>query len=145
MLYIHMSVRLILSIVILIFFSIFFVHIFMFFFFFFFSSRRRHTRLQGDWSSDVCSSDLFRAISSSSKSVVVVPSATFPQRGVIPAVKSNDDTSCVFPVPPWPTMPTFLMSLVRYVFIQTSQSAPLVACRRGPSCQWQARACAWVS
>src|SRR3989454_5464017 len=32
---------------------------FMFIFcFFFFSSRRRHTRLQGDWSSDVCSSDL---------------------------------------------------------------------------------------
>src|SRR5256885_9706122 len=30
-----------------------------FFFCFFFSSRRRHTRLQGDWSSDVCSSDLF--------------------------------------------------------------------------------------
>src|SRR3989454_3584162 len=29
-------------------------------FFFFFSSRRRHTRLQGDWSSDVCSSDLER-------------------------------------------------------------------------------------
>src|SRR5688500_19964619 len=28
------------------------------FFFFFFSSRRRHTSLQGDWSSDVCSSDL---------------------------------------------------------------------------------------
>src|SRR5256885_10910916 len=27
---------------------------------FFFSSRRRHTRLQGDWSSDVCSSDLHR-------------------------------------------------------------------------------------
>src|SRR5688500_19952755 len=30
----------------------------LFFSFFFFSSRRRHTRLQGDWSSDVCSSDL---------------------------------------------------------------------------------------
>src|ERR1039457_1524084 len=30
----------------------------MFCLFFFFSSRRRHTRLQGDWSSDVCSSDL---------------------------------------------------------------------------------------
>src|SRR5256885_7648754 len=29
--------------------------------FFFFSSRRRHTRLQGDWSSDVCSSDLLIA------------------------------------------------------------------------------------
>src|SRR5688500_19559883 len=27
---------------------------------FFFSGRRRHTRLQGDWSSDVCSSDLPR-------------------------------------------------------------------------------------
>src|SRR5256885_8688619 len=34
---------------------------------FFFSSRRRHTRLQGDWSSDVCSSDLWiisRAVNS---------------------------------------------------------------------------------
>src|SRR5438876_778337 len=31
---------------------------FFFFFFFFFSSRRRHTRWTGDWSSDVCSSDL---------------------------------------------------------------------------------------
>src|SRR3989454_1497079 len=30
-------------------------------FFFFFSSRRRHTRLQGDWSSDVCSSDLLES------------------------------------------------------------------------------------
>src|SRR6266581_6161415 len=28
------------------------------YFFFFFSSRRRHTRWTGDWSSDVCSSDL---------------------------------------------------------------------------------------
>src|SRR5256885_12648427 len=30
--------------------------------FFFFSSRRRHTRLQGDWSSDVCSSDLYLGV-----------------------------------------------------------------------------------
>src|SRR5256885_3266164 len=30
---------------------------------FFFSSRRRHTRLQGDWSSDVCSSDLYEVYS----------------------------------------------------------------------------------
>src|SRR2546429_9035018 len=29
-------------------------------FFFFFSSRRRHTRCSRDWSSDVCSSDLFQ-------------------------------------------------------------------------------------
>src|SRR6266403_4329903 len=31
----------------------------IFFQFFFFSSRRRHTRSLRDWSSDVCSSDLF--------------------------------------------------------------------------------------
>src|SRR5437016_14032587 len=31
----------------------------MFSVFFFFSSRRRHTRLVSDWSSDVCSSDLY--------------------------------------------------------------------------------------
>src|SRR6266511_16740 len=30
-------------------------------FFFFFSSRRRHTRFSRDWSSDVCSSDLYAA------------------------------------------------------------------------------------
>src|SRR3989475_1288845 len=30
--------------------------------FFFFSSRRRHTRFDCDWSSDVCSSDLQRAV-----------------------------------------------------------------------------------
>src|SRR6266702_8521939 len=35
----------------------------MFFFsFFFFSSRRRHTRWPRDWSSDVCSSDLYRVV-----------------------------------------------------------------------------------
>src|SRR5437016_6489872 len=40
--------------------SLFFLFISLFiFFFFFFSSRRRHTRLVIDWSSDVCSSDLF--------------------------------------------------------------------------------------
>src|SRR5437762_6732528 len=35
----------------------FFVYL-LFYYFFFFSSRRRHTRYIGDWSSDVCSSDL---------------------------------------------------------------------------------------
>src|SRR5689334_23402481 len=34
--------------------------ILLYFFFFFFSSRRRHTRWNCDWSSDVCSSDLYR-------------------------------------------------------------------------------------
>ena len=35
-----------------------FFFFFFFFYIFFFSSRRRHTRYIGDWSSDVCSSDL---------------------------------------------------------------------------------------
>src|SRR3989449_10431452 len=34
--------------------------LFLCYFFFFFSSRRRHTRCSRDWSSDVCSSDLYR-------------------------------------------------------------------------------------
>src|SRR6266487_5049807 len=36
------------------------VRSFIWLFGFFFSSRRRHTRWTGDWSSDVCSSDLIR-------------------------------------------------------------------------------------
>src|SRR5205807_3636640 len=43
----------------IIFLYVYFIFFVFFFFFFFFSSRRRHTRLQGDWSSDVCSSDLY--------------------------------------------------------------------------------------
>src|SRR5689334_25427769 len=39
--------------------TLLFLVFFFFFFFFFFSSRRRHTRWNCDWSSDVCSSDLF--------------------------------------------------------------------------------------
>src|SRR2546430_11360601 len=35
------------------------LNVYRFVFFFFFSSRRRHTRFDCDWSSDVCSSDLF--------------------------------------------------------------------------------------
>src|SRR5256885_10995414 len=46
-------------------------HVFMYLsYFFFFSSRRRHTRLQGDWSSDVCSSDLSRRLLGSSRSKI---------------------------------------------------------------------------
>src|SRR5438094_2550260 len=40
------------------FYFFFLFYVLFFFFFFFFSSRRRHTRSYGDWSSDVCSSDL---------------------------------------------------------------------------------------
>src|SRR5437762_2007686 len=43
-------------------FVVFVVFIWVCYFFFFFSSRRRHTRYIGDWSSDVCSSDLFGSL-----------------------------------------------------------------------------------
>src|SRR5690242_6128821 len=42
--------------------------------FFFFSSRRRHTRLTCDWSSDVCSSDLFAPVCGSDFWRVIVTS-----------------------------------------------------------------------
>src|SRR2546429_2065768 len=38
--------------------------------FFFFSSRRRHTRCSRDWSSDVCSSDLFPAHTCAARSTL---------------------------------------------------------------------------
>src|SRR5256885_11606859 len=47
--------------------------------FFFFSSRRRHTRLQGDWSSDVCSSDLLRSFPHARS---ITPAGTAPAGGV---------------------------------------------------------------
>src|SRR5688500_20227586 len=40
--------------------------------YFFFSSRRRHTRLQGDWSSDVCSSDLPDHVEAEERDAVLV-------------------------------------------------------------------------
>src|SRR6266498_1495768 len=42
-------------------------------FFFFFSSRRRHTRCGRDWSSDVCSSDLFRQTLDDHERTAVLP------------------------------------------------------------------------
>src|ERR1017187_4009708 len=46
----------------------------------FFSSRRRHTRYIGDWSSDVCSSDLKRKNSATAESSISRPcSAAIPR------------------------------------------------------------------
>ena len=50
-----------------------------------------------------------RAISSSSKSVTVVPSSTLPMRLTAPATKSIVETSCVLPHPPCPTTATLRM------------------------------------
>src|SRR3712207_5289086 len=51
--------------------------------FFFFSSRRRHTRYWRDWSSDVCSSDLFRFRNISPRAHELV--ADLLRAGVVPA------------------------------------------------------------
>src|SRR5262249_59184790 len=40
---------------------------------FFFSSRRRHTRLVSDWSSDVCSSDLYTISSEGGVTTIACP------------------------------------------------------------------------
>src|SRR5256885_3579716 len=48
--------------------------------FFFFSSRRRHTRLQGDWSSDVCSSDLPEALGGRRGEIRIVCNDAHPER-----------------------------------------------------------------
>src|SRR5205807_10275927 len=65
---------------------------------FFFSSRRRHTRLQGDWSSDVCSSDLgaqLQAIHIHSSEVTNVAVSPDGQRAIS---RSYDDTLKVWEI-----------------------------------------------
>src|SRR5256885_5154110 len=52
---------------------------------FFFSSRRRHTRLQGDWSSDVCSSDLGLVRCTPFLALVIVAGCARPPRVAAPA------------------------------------------------------------
>src|SRR5690348_18226312 len=42
-------------------------------YFFFFSSRRRHTRWTGDWSSDVCSSDLVPIAGNAAQNAFIQP------------------------------------------------------------------------
>src|SRR5207248_4574832 len=63
-------------------------------FVFFFSSRRRHTRSYGDWSSDVCSSDL---------GALVVAYAVGAAMGMQQILDSNHPLSVVAPrlEPPW--------------------------------------------
>src|SRR5256885_1807592 len=58
--------------------------------FFFFSSRRRHTRLQGDWSSDVCSSDLILKKSESSTRVLEEATESF-QLQILREDESGED------------------------------------------------------
>src|SRR3712207_8768760 len=49
---------------------------------FFFSSRRRHTRYWRDWSSDVCSSDLWLTFGGAGARSEAKLAATYPAQGV---------------------------------------------------------------
>src|SRR5438093_11141755 len=66
------------------------------FLFFFFSSRRRHTRLVSDWSSDVCSSDLWRG-APRIKTVVFKP---IPDDAVRVAALQNGEIDVAVNIPP---------------------------------------------
>src|SRR5438876_3663233 len=61
--------------------------------FFFFSSRRRHTRWTGDWSSDVCSSDLGRGARLQVFPLIDTEASTAPvpaYQGPLPASARRD-------------------------------------------------------
>src|SRR5690348_17863936 len=62
---------------------------FHFFFFFFFSSRRRHTRWTGDWSSDVCSSDLLRPVEQMRRRAATISAAEDDAR--LPLPEAQDE------------------------------------------------------
>src|SRR5256885_4680646 len=66
---------------------------------FFFSSRRRHTRLQGDWSSDVCSSDLL--------SHLQWPSGAFSVKRSTPQQRSVQYSPFKAPLAPFLSLPSF--------------------------------------
>src|SRR5256885_5999356 len=84
--------------------------------FFFFSSRRRHTRLQGDWSSDVCSSDLRDIVVSCPPSMLLQWQDELETRfGLVFEILDKDYVQRVrrergFGVNPWNTHPRFLIS-----------------------------------
>jgi hypothetical protein len=46
-------------------------------------------------------------ISTSSKSLTVVPSSMLPERWIVPVAASSASTRLDFPVPEWPTSTTF--------------------------------------
>src|SRR5207237_6649790 len=70
-------------------------------FLFFFSSRRRHTRFKCDWSSDVCSSDLFKA-AVEGRQVTVVGTSIATCRPSTAALNAARTASSVLPKPTSP-------------------------------------------
>src|SRR5690348_18467639 len=64
--------------------------------YFFFSSRRRHTIWTGDWSSDVCSSDLFALVSDTEMFAPETPSLCVGLRGMCYTELEADRKSVVY-------------------------------------------------
>src|SRR5207248_6395853 len=82
---------------------------------FFFSSRRRHTRSYGDWSSDVCSSDLSKVRFVVTKQLSSSGAATRP-----------DKRQCSFPM----ALPKCCSSFVAMTSQKKCPSTSRVVCRR---------------
>src|SRR5579862_7207736 len=60
-------------------------------YFFFFSSRRRHTRWNCDWSSDVCSSDLYwQGVQLDETALPVVLAAELEERDALRSIAVED-------------------------------------------------------
>src|SRR2546427_4397306 len=79
-------------------------------FFFFFSSRRRHTRFDCDWSSDVCSSDLFNL-----RQGVAIDFLARVTTGCCPVIAASSATAASSPLgfftaSPMPTLSTIFRS-----------------------------------
>src|SRR6266487_5467463 len=90
--------------------------------FFFFSSRRRHTRWTGDWSSDVCSSDLRNLTAQLSSAILLLAQLLSSQilasalRGVqMSAVQT--ETTTIIPAGTWIVDPVH--SSIRFDVIDT--------------------------
>src|SRR5256885_3466352 len=88
---------------------------------FFFSSRRRHTRLQGDWSSDVCSSDLEEGVALLTRTLGTAPIGPYQLQAAIAAVHdeapSADETD-------WPQI------LALYEVLERVSPGPVVTLNR---------------
>src|SRR5256885_4836656 len=87
---------------------------------FFFSSRRRHTRLQGDWSSDVCSSDL------GGKTYHPWDPETYAHQAHSPAAKLPEDDLVFFLLD---VVPTLDLSKIRAIYQRSEERRVGKECR----------------
>src|SRR6266566_9774431 len=105
---------------------------------FFFSSRRRHTRLQGDWSSDVCSSDL-----ASSPAVRDVDSGGLPDgEPTAPHATGAEDPALMIFTSGTAGEPRGVVHLQRYLRGQATQAEHWLGAREG-DLVWCTAASGW--